>query len=62
MESTNMRISILMPVYNCPPDLLEKALQSVFDQTFKDWEIVDKDGNPDQPAITTENSKPYHGT
>jgi hypothetical protein len=44
-------ISILMPVYNCPPDLLEKALVSVFKQTYQDWEIVIKDGNPCDPAI-----------
>jgi hypothetical protein len=44
-------ISILMPVYNCPPDLLEKALVSVFKQTYADWEIVIKDGNIYKPAI-----------
>jgi hypothetical protein len=48
-------ISILMPVYNCPPDLLEKALISVFKQTYQDWEIIIKDGNPYQPAIYNRN-------
>lgn len=46
-----MKISILMPIYNCPPDLLEKALISVFRQNHTDWEIVIKDGNPSRPAI-----------
>jgi glycosyltransferase involved in cell wall biosynthesis len=49
-----MRISILMPTYNCPPDLFEKALVSVFKQTYTDWEIVIKDGNIDQPAISSQ--------
>lgn len=46
-----MKVSILMPVYDCPPDLLEKALVSVFKQTYDDYEIIIKDGNPDKPAI-----------
>jgi len=46
-------ISILMPDYNCPADLLEKALVSVFKQTYEDWEIVIKDGNPDEPVISS---------
>jgi hypothetical protein len=44
-------ISILMPVYNCPPDLLEKALVSVFKQTHTDWEIIIKDGCTEKPAV-----------
>ncbi|MCP5082694.1 MAG: glycosyltransferase family 2 protein [Alphaproteobacteria bacterium] len=31
--------SVLMPVYNAPPDVLEKAIQSVADQVYQDWEL-----------------------
>ena len=40
-----MKISILMPIYRCPPDLLEKAVVSVVRQQFKDWELIVKDGD-----------------
>lgn len=33
------RISILMPVYNTPPDVLADAIQSVLDQSYDDWEL-----------------------
>ncbi len=49
-----MKISILMPTYKCPPELFEKALQSVFDQTHQDYEIIIKDGNLDQPFFTSQ--------
>lgn len=49
-----MRISVLMPTYKCPPELFEKALVSVFKQSHTDWEIIIKDGNNDQPAITSD--------
>lgn len=42
-----MKISILMPIYRCPPDLLVKSLQSIINQTFTDWEIIIKDGDTD---------------
>lgn len=44
-----MRISILMPIYRCPPDLLVKSLQSVISQNFTDWEIIIKDGDTENP-------------
>lgn len=46
-----MKISILMPIYRCPPDLLGKSLMSVINQNFSDWEILIKDGDFDNPAI-----------
>ena len=33
------RISVLMPVYNTPPDVLEEAIQSVLEQSYEDWEL-----------------------
>ena len=35
----NPLVSIIIPTYNRAEDL-KRALQSVFDQTFTDWEIV----------------------
>jgi glycosyltransferase involved in cell wall biosynthesis len=32
-------ISIIVPVYNTPPDVLEKMLKSVIDQTYGNWEL-----------------------
>jgi glycosyltransferase involved in cell wall biosynthesis len=46
-----MKISMLMPVYSCPPLLLEKAIRSVLEQTHQDFEIVIADGNTKDPAV-----------
>lgn len=46
-----MKISILMPTYDCPRDLLSRSLMSVFEQTHKDVEIVIKDGSVNNPAL-----------
>jgi O-antigen biosynthesis protein len=39
LTPANPRISILMPVYNTPPDVLAEAIQSVLDQSYQDWEL-----------------------
>jgi O-antigen biosynthesis protein len=36
---TDFRISILMPVYNTPPDVLDEAICSVIEQTYPNWEL-----------------------
>lgn len=46
-----MKISVLMPTYNCPTDLLEKSLSSVTSQTHSDFEIIIKDGDVAHPAV-----------
>jgi glycosyl transferase family 2 len=46
-----MKISVLMPTYKCPPELFEKALLSVLTQTHRDFEIIIKDGDFENPAI-----------
>ncbi|MEP5765019.1 MAG: glycosyltransferase [Halieaceae bacterium] len=33
------RVSIVMPTYNTAPALLEKAIQSVLEQTYPEWEL-----------------------
>lgn len=35
----NPLFSVLMPVYNTPPDLLEQAIQSVLAQVYENWEL-----------------------
>lgn len=41
-------ISVILPVWNPPPQILEKAIKSVVDQTYPNWElcIADGDSNP----------------
>jgi glycosyltransferase involved in cell wall biosynthesis len=46
-----VRISILMPTYECPPELLEKAVISVLKQTHQDVELILKDGSVNKPAV-----------
>ena len=46
-----MKISMLMPVYRVPPDLLAKALASVFSQTHTDFEVIIRDGSLEHPAV-----------
>lgn len=43
------RISILMPVYNTPPDVLEAAIQSVLEQSYEDWELCICDDRSTSP-------------
>lgn len=46
-----MKISVIMPTYECPPDLLYMSISSVLNQTHKDWELIIKDGNVENRAI-----------
>lgn len=52
-----MKISILMPTYDCPPALLEKSLLSVLEQTHHDTEVIVKDGCLRNPATDHANIK-----
>jgi len=48
-----MKISILMPTYGCPEELMEKSILSVARQSHADFELVIKDGNIENPAINS---------
>ena len=45
------KISVLMPVFNPPPDFLEKALQSVANQLYTHWELCIADDLSTDPAV-----------
>ena len=48
MTKTSKRISVLMPLYNCEP-VVERAVQSILDQSFADFEIIAvDDGSTDR--------------
>ncbi|WP_337176281.1 glycosyltransferase [Paludisphaera sp.] len=42
--------SILTPVYNTPPELLEEAVRSVQAQSYEDWELILADDASNDPA------------
>ena len=46
-------VSIIMGVYNCKrPDLLDKSINSIINQTYKDWEfIICNDGSNDGKTL-----------
>jgi hypothetical protein len=46
-----VKVSVLMPTYDCPPRLLEKSILSVERQSHTDFEIVIKDGCLGNPAL-----------
>lgn len=50
---TNPLISIIMPVYNPPLDLLREAVESVQSQLYKNWELcIADDASTDAQVIT----------
>ena len=47
-------ITVIMPVYNTPIDMLSAAIMSVRDQVYKNWELIivdDKSTNPEVAKI-----------
>ncbi len=49
--SNRPRISVLMPVYNPPPDLLRGAIESVRDQIYPEWELCIADDCSTDPTV-----------
>jgi glycosyltransferase involved in cell wall biosynthesis len=45
--------SVVMPVYNTPDELLEKAVQSVVDQLYPNWELCIADDASSEPHVRT---------
>ena len=48
--STQVRISLLVPVHNTPADFLDEMFVSVAAQTYDNWEMCVVDGGSDRPA------------
>lgn len=46
--SKNIKFSILVPLYNTPIDFLEEMIDSVRNQTYKNWELCLADGSNDE--------------
>ena len=44
-------LSVIMPVYNTAPAILQKAIASVAGQLYPDWELCIADDGSDQPHI-----------
>jgi GT2 family glycosyltransferase len=44
-------ISIVMPVYNTPPLILEEAIESVRAQAYENWELIAVDDASTQPQV-----------
>ncbi|MEL7252642.1 MAG: glycosyltransferase [Pseudomonadota bacterium] len=40
IEQSDLTFSIIIPIYNTPEDLLRQCLQSVYDQTYPNWELI----------------------
>lgn len=47
------KISIIIPIYNTPPRFFREMLQSVFAQTYVNWEICMVDDGSSSPATIT---------
>jgi len=43
-------VSVLMPVYKTPEDILKKTIQSVLNQTYKNFEFLILDDCPEHPV------------
>jgi len=46
-------LSVIMPVYNPPVEFLSKAIQSVVDQVYGNWELCIADDASTDPAVTS---------
>jgi glycosyltransferase involved in cell wall biosynthesis len=49
--SRRPRFSVVMPVYNTPEDLLEKAVRSVVEQLYPHWELCIADDASSEPHV-----------
>jgi O-antigen biosynthesis protein len=46
-------MSVVMPVYNPPIEFLDKAIQSVLDQVYENWELCIANDASTDPAVTS---------
>lgn len=49
VKNLNIKVSVVMPVYHVTREALKKSVESVINQTYKDWElIIVDDGNEEE--------------
>lgn len=46
--SRDVKISVVVPLYNTPPKFLREMIQSVLDQTYGNWELCMADGSDNE--------------
>ena len=54
-----VKISILVPLYNTPPEFLTEMLDSVVNQTYENWELCLADGSDGEHAEVGKMCKEY---
>lgn len=54
-----VKVSILVPLYNTPTSYLTEMIDSVVNQTYKNWELCLADGSDDAHAYVGEMCKEY---
>lgn len=47
-QPAGLKISIVVPLYNTPLDFLDEMLDSVVNQTYKNWELCCVDAGKDE--------------
>lgn len=57
--SKEIRFSILVPLYNTPKKFLTEMIQSVFNQTYENWQLCLADGSDDEHAYVGEICREY---
>jgi len=55
-------ISILVPLYNTPENFLREMIESVIDQTYKDWELCLADGSDESHEYVGRICREYSGS
>ena len=55
----NVKISILVPLYNTPKNFLTDMIESVIGQTYANWELCLADGSDDKHLYVSEMCKAY---
>ncbi len=54
-----VKISILVPLYNTPAPFLKEMIESVLDQTYKNWELCLADGSDNEHSYVEKMVKEY---
>lgn len=58
----NIKISVIVPLYNTPENFLTQMIQSVINQTYSNWELCLADGSDDDHKIVHDICNNYINT